>query len=225
MRKPLFLFAFLSLFVFTSYAQNTTDGFKPTAGDYTTEVNLNLFNNNGGFSLNQIRLRHFTSPTTALRLGFSGSFNSNKDERLQNNFKSFGLSINPGFEKHFAGTTRLSPYLGAELALSTSFAKQELTRRFVNYEVKNGQMSFDGNSQNISYDAYSQIGVNALAGVDYYFAKRFYAGIELGYGFYYTKAKDVEVKQSGNTILTAKGESNININPFVNNGLRVGIIF
>lgn len=119
---------------FSCYAQALPDStgaqvLKPQAGNVSTELNINPFN--GSISLNnsfnQLKFRFFTAPNFALRLGVnanqSSSTNENSNPYGTNSYvyeetrstTTFGLNM--GIEKHFAGTRRLSPYIGADLAI------------------------------------------------------------------------------------------------------------
>jgi hypothetical protein len=97
---------------------------------------------------------------------------------------------------HFQGTDRLSPYVGAELAYSMS--SSEMTREFHNSNNADDQskpenwQTWDMTVKNGS----SSFGLNALAGVDFYFADNFYLGAEVSLGFQNTSFKDRETTAS-----------------------------
>ena len=85
------------------------------------------------------------------------------------------VSIRPGFEKHMAGTERLSPYCGAEIAITMVTSK----------EVKEGANG-DGSVNKTTTkgaDGSLSFGAGLLAGVDYYIAKSLYLGAEIGFFF------------------------------------------
>ena len=114
---------------FFSRSQRNGNGgdIKAAGGEVTLEANVNILGNNVTLSnsLNQVRVRYFLSDEMAARLGAHLSFNTNvpaPDAKT----RAMEFSIAPGVEKHFAGTNRLSPYLGAELVLGIRSAHYEL---------------------------------------------------------------------------------------------------
>lgn len=201
----------------SSVADAAERTYKPTAGDITTEVSVNL---NYGVSLNRggIRVRKFMDESKAYRLGVMADYEYDKqgEEAYRT---SFGITIAPGIEKHFAGTNKLSPYIGAELPIGYRGAKHE-TENYVT-EGGWGPHPHFGNRANYS------IGLNGLAGVDYYFAPRFYAGFEIGAGIRYQKNKDITFtsKNGFNSTQEYKGYHNISFSPFSTGGIRVGFAF
>jgi hypothetical protein len=208
---------------FTAQAQDSSSAtssektFKPTTGDITTEVAVNLdhgvFLNRGG-----IRVRKFVAADKAYRLGAEVDYVYNKtgDEAYQT---TFGVSIAPGIEKHFAGTNRLSPYIGAELPIGYRGSKSE-----TDHHITEGGW---GTGAYLGYRANFNVGINGLAGVDYYFAPRFYAGFEIGAGLRYRKDKD-SVTTYKNDFIPAeeyKGYHSVSFSPFSTGGIRLGFAF
>jgi hypothetical protein len=105
------------------------------------------------------------------------------------------FSIRPGYEKHMAGTDRLSPYWGIEALFSMTTAKVEedflkdngTTNPAVAataYKVLTTTKDGDGAS--------TSFGLNLIAGFDYYIAKNLSLGAELGFGFSMTTMPDIE---------------------------------
>lgn len=95
---------------------------------------------------------------------------------------------------HFDGTDRLSPYVGAELVFG--IGRNSIEREF-----------FGGNSATAVAENFAvfsltrtegttTVGLNALAGVDYYIADNLYLGAEIGFGLQRTTLRDVEVEVS-----------------------------
>lgn len=110
---------------------------KAVKGKYTTELNVNPFEGEVSFNnlLNQIKIRTFISDQYALRLAFNTDFIKNvndaenvygpapyKSEQTQ---KSATIGVNFGIEKHFPGTQRLSPYIGAEVFYGNKSSSQQ----------------------------------------------------------------------------------------------------
>src|SRR5688572_13378152 len=119
MKKLILSAALLAGITFGTKAQNTASGeggIKPASGDITMEANVNLLNGNVNLSnsLNQIRGRYFLSDDMAFRLGTNIRYRSD-DPEVNIKTSTFEFSLAPGIEKHFAGTNRLSPYIGADL--------------------------------------------------------------------------------------------------------------
>lgn len=209
------LFAFVSIQVLAQDA----DRKKPELGDFSVEVNFNPFSSSP-VNINYLRGRYFTSETSAVRIGFSLGFqndNPNKDE----NFNTVELNIRPGYEWHFAGTDRLSPYVGLELdyALKTSKYTNDNEGAFVS-EVT-GAWDENGTEQ-----GYSRIGANFIIGADFYVAKRLYIGTEFGYGYQKINDKDIKVTTDDpDSDLDIKGGSAAQFGTNFNSSLRLGFVF
>lgn len=178
-------------------------------GEKNLEVEFNPF---GGspIGMNGFRFRMFNSESSAIRIGFNiGGTNNNevysqqdKTEgsdgavvilpELNQSMQTFNFAIRPGYEMHFAGTDRLSPYVGAELMYAMQ--SSTLTREFHNANNADDQskpenwQTWDMTVKNGS----SMFGLNALAGVDFYFVDNFYLGAEINLGFHNTSYKDRE---------------------------------
>nr|WP_257791743.1 OmpA family protein [Pontibacter actiniarum] len=213
MMRNLIALATLMVFAITAQAQNGGGTYKPTAGNITTEV---LFNDFGDISLNNglLRGRYFMSDATALRLSVGINYDYRKlDDDAH--YRTSGIALAPGIEKHFAGTDRLSPYIGAELPIRFTGARYENE----NVEVK-GATGTNGSDR-----AYFSVGLNAVAGTDFYFARNFYAGVEVGVGLRYRKDAEVEVDTDFGNNTTVEGFHGVDFSQFVNGGVRVGFVF
>lgn len=232
MKKLFLLIAFPALFSLTVQAQNDSESRKPGAGDITTELNLGLFNSGITINniVNQLRGRYFLSPNTVVRLGFNASRTSQQEDAFSPNdfsttYKNSTISINPGIEKHFAGTDRLSPFVGLELAFTTYNVNETQERETgPSRKIKYLNARSCGNNK-LTERGFISTGLNAVAGVDYYFARHFYAGLELGYGVAVTKQKEAERLTDGNTDFKIAGNTNANIGAYANRGIRIGFVF
>ncbi|WP_114777482.1 BT1926 family outer membrane beta-barrel protein [Botryobacter ruber] len=194
---------------------NAQDSNKAATGNTTAEIGLN-FNNGTFLQGGNLRFRHFMADDMAVRLGLGANYNYNKISEDANS-SVFSLRIAPGIEKHFAGTEKLSPYVGAELPIGFTTASYE----DANFEYRGA--SAPGTNANRSN---FNIGLNAVAGVDYYFASHFYAGFEIGAGITYFKNSDVEVENKNNgNVNNTKGYHSLNFSPFATGGIRVGFVF
>ena len=116
--------------------------------------NSNDFTSTGG----GIQGKKFISESAAYRINVSLSFVQIED------VSGMEITLQPGYEKHFRGTKKLSPYLGSDFTVG--FSSMEDTDLLA-------------------------IGFGSIAGFDYYIAKKLYLGLELKYGLYYTKVGDI----------------------------------
>lgn len=149
-------------------------------------------------SISGIRLRIFNSESSAIRLGLNlGGSNTEVITQetdteidaleLIDVDKTFDFSIRPGYEMHFAGTDRLSPYVGAELVFGMSSATSEIQTQYLDDNDADQVMT------TIVKGGTSTFGLNAVAGADFYFSDAIYLGAELSFGFASTKDKEVEI--------------------------------
>jgi outer membrane protein W len=172
----------------STFAQKAT-----TDAPFSLEGQLGFNASTLSFNAPAIRARYFVSDNIAVRLTFgmmktSETFNYFETENTNtgatgteiNKAGGWGLAL--GGEYHFAGTDRLSPYAGLDI----SFGGGTSTNAWSNY---------DGAGYNADYKRdieakTSSLGVNLVAGTDYYFAENFYIGMELGIGFGSTTVKE-----------------------------------
>jgi hypothetical protein len=214
MKKAFILFA-AGLFCFAG-----TDVFaQKQNGD---EMNLELqFAPLGGnpIGINGLRLRKFTSETSAFRVNLflggttmrepyrevgeieitiPGQDNpASNGSRLYDIARTFDFTIRPGYEIHFDGTDRLSPYVGVELDFGLGNVSDE-QERFSPLAQRdaNGNLVVQNAVQwsHIETTRYSRIGFNLVAGFDFYFVDNLYLGAELGYGWSRTNFQDSEIE-------------------------------
>lgn len=155
----------------------TTNYFKPNQGDVTADLGLfgkGIFSNQSPVNTfdGMLKGRLFLMDDLALRASLSASQvsetnTSNADVTTKTSRGGFGLFA--GIEKHFDGTARLSPYVGADLGI----------------EVWN-QSSITDNKKDNNFDTSVKgpgtfyIGGKLLFGADYYIAQSLYIGAEAG---------------------------------------------
>jgi hypothetical protein len=103
---------------------------------------------------------------------------------------SFTFGIRPGYEFHWAGTDHLAPYCGLEANFSLTSASVDSNFVMANniltptsYTVLTGTTKGKG--------ANTTIGLNLITGFDYYFAKSFSIGVEIGFGFTMVSNPDI----------------------------------
>jgi len=226
---------------------------KQIGGDKNLEFQFAPLGGNP-IGINGIRFRLFNSETSAIRVNFflgsstvtdviaqEGSINAANpvSPMLQEYDRAFDFTLRPGYEIHFEGTDRLSPYVGAEIdfgmgSMSTETEKWGLDNLTDLSVGKNVVWTETHKS------SYTRFGINLLAGFDYYFADNLYLGAELGYGFATTNIGDdvVEVSNQAawsyeNSFGTTLGDdlpapvvkgSEFNVGPTVNGRIRLGFL-
>ncbi len=218
-----------------STAAQAQSAYKPTTGNRTLEVNFAPL---GGspITIGGIKYRKFTADNKAWRVGVFVGHNSSstvtQDENSQANLvelkdreRETSISLQPGIEKHFAGTERLSPYIGAVLNIGYGMTWEKDEAQF--------------NTSNVGYTLTKggslDLGINAVTGFDYYVDKHLYLGTEIGFGF--GMHKDLQKKtetvsyDAAGAETTTSGESNVNnksnmqIGPNVIGQIRLGWVF
>jgi outer membrane protein W len=134
------------------------------------------------FSAPTIRLRYFHSQNFATRYSINIAQSGNTSFHYQfsdlsgdvgtEKNRAMTATLNIGCEYHLKGTDKFSPYIGGDLFYGIG----ALSKNRVNYDGSNWTINY--NSTNKSN--YTNIGVNLVAGSDYYFTKNLYLGIEFG---------------------------------------------
>lgn len=208
MKKKIFFIALALTATTSMFAQKQT-------GD---EKNLEVqFAPLGGspVSISGIRFRMFNSENTAIRVGLNlgGSstttVNSQPAEdnstgtivsipELYDTDKSSTIALRVGYEKHFDGTDRLSPYIGADLSFGigrNSFEREYFGPNTEN-QANNNEVNNFATWTMTRKEGSTTFGINAVAGFDFYFTDALYLGAEIGFGFQSSKLKDVEVEVS-----------------------------
>ena len=223
MKKRIFLTSMLAFAFLKVNAQSNNDEnvFKPITGQKTFEVYLNPLSATP-ITFNNVRLRKFVSENKAYRLG--GTLGITNESP---NF-NFNLALMPGLEKHFAGTKRLSPYVGGELSILGSFSSSSVKDVGTKITTNNSGSFFDGSNRSLF-----GFGLNALIGTDFYVSKHLYFGIEAGYGLSLNKilknVKTVIVNGGQTTTTTTDGTSKFtlgtNLGTNLNGGIRFGFVF
>ena len=201
MKKILMVAALAATSIVAAQAQSE---FKPKAGDVTTDVSLfanGLFanptalykgnvasgvsvgTNSGSINLNTVGVlkgRYFFQDDLALRLSLglsSPSFKSTLEETnhsLENKYRATALYFGLGVEKHFAGTDRLSPYVGAELHVGS------YTTNFESNKTETIGTSVKKTNTQIKTAPGFTFGGGLFMGADYYIAPKVFLGLEAG---------------------------------------------
>ena len=225
----------LAATAFVASVASTQAQFRPAGGEKNLEVMIAPLQGSP-VSIGGIKLRKWGSATSAKRisvfLGYDNSSKVTQDEdsqtqapELKTTNSSITVSLQPGFEKHKTGTERLSPYMGGYLDLSfgTTNKKEE------NQQPGNKVGYTQTKGSNLG------VGLNAVAGFDYYLAKSLYLGTEIGFGV----AAKLPMKKTVETVTfdpngaqtTVSGDSKkdnentIQLGPNVVGQLRLGWLF
>ncbi|MFD3001130.1 hypothetical protein ACFS7Z_12200 [Pontibacter toksunensis] len=240
-----------TLAAFSSYGQaNPVDTaaaptLKPQANQFATELNVNPFNGTLSLnnSINQLKFRYFAAQNLAVRLGMNGSRVSNVSEnsnpygtnsyRFKDERSSTTIGMNLGVEKHFTGTKRLSPYLGADFAIVKKSTEQEINEGQVTTTITGGWREFTPYQNGYSYTyherGYTTYGINLVTGFDFYMAKNFFFGYEMNFGFSQKSMEELEVKQTGSSNSPSENgnikNSSFSFGPSLMNGVRIGYVF
>lgn len=134
MKKLTFILLVSLLMASNSFAQH-----KPTKGSWSTEVQINPFDQDGEtFSLDGLKVRYFFNDKNAIRLkvGFSTTNSKYTDEDSneetgrsydnQYDYKKGNFNIDLGYERHFNLGKRLDAYLGGSIGLGKTFASTKI---------------------------------------------------------------------------------------------------
>ncbi len=220
---------------------------KPAAGNITTEIGLtnllgapsnpstlNLNDATSGDPVGMLRFRYFLSEGMAVRANLAfGMATANEvidDDGLlpvvdksEATVKGTTFGISLGIEKHLEGTSKLSPYLGAEFGFLSQTGSAEVT----NYDGTNFSK---GTSTEITGGGTTTLALNALIGADYYITERVYFGAELGIGLFAssnTADGERKVTNSGTSVTTkvfGSSASGFGLAPNAMGVIRLGII-
>ena len=213
--KVLFILIFSSSLFVTAQKQEK--------GNLTIEMELSPLGS-APLKISSIRMRSFISDKTAIRMStFIGGKSSPStsvqgDIELKNKTSNLDFSLRPGFEKHFDGTDKLSPYIGSELFFGIGTTNQSSQSAW-----GTGQIMTTKNTGRTG-----SIGLNVVSGTDFYFADKIYLGIEMGFGFIRDSRGVNSVKYDNPSDATlentkTKGNStNLNWGPNYQGTIRLG---
>ena len=136
---------------------------------------------------------------------------------LKDKFSSFGIWLRPGYEKHFDGTKRLSPYIGGELIIgwhTSTFKSESQSAAEIQETI----------SKNFSTSDRFSIGIGALAGLDFYIAQNLFLGLEFNYSIQYYKLLDEKFTNVGGEETISKRGSGFNFRPNAYAIFRIGYL-
>lgn len=231
---------FIILFVSISLLSNVLAQ-KPIKGERSAEVNLNFQTGAAAISYDlpaELRFRYFLQDNVALRLrlGMNASSNKYAISNPQGTIISevvsktgFGFTFAPGIEKHFVGTKKLSPFMGAQIAMSLSGGDRK--------DISNSGYANPSNNLVIEGDYYHSksgskfaLNLGGYMGADYYFAEHIYLGAEFGIGLFgmsKTSEGSERYVRLGDSELTGKTLSSSSSRLFgvYSGAVRLGFIF
>ena len=255
MKKSLVLLT--ALFGMTTISNAQEETFKPVEGMTSLELTFNpsaIFNasNNGNMfalpsigGLNQgIKYRNWANDKIAYRgtfllglqnynLPFTAIDTDGNLRDLKNTYFEWAIQIRPGVERHFAGTKRLSPYIGSELIIgygSNSRTQERLDSTSIVEDVYKNHNSpndpndpFDPNSGSSWRYAHGfTAGIGAIAGFDYYIAKDLYLGVEMNYAFVFNSPNKIITEVNGQDKVETKQGTNWYFNPSTGANFKLG---
>lgn len=203
--------------------------YKPTAGNVALEVNFTPLSAQP-IGLNYLKTRIFIADDFVFRAGLdfrmnsansepTNATNANVTDEEKMSYIQFGIF--PGFEKHFGSYERFSPYIGGEIGLTLKSANYEYTDNDANTTTEvSGAWDQTGTNR-----GFTSFGVNALAGADFYFTKKFYLGAEIGFGVQSVSHKEVETSVGNTTNTVLNKESTMDVGFNFNPAIRLGFSF
>ena len=221
--------------------------YKPIEGMTSLEVTFDpssIFNaNNGGptFALpstgglnNGIKYRSWASENVAYRGTFLLGFRNVSTPTVLNNSNGddvdakdrefeWAVQIRPGVERHFAGTNRLSPYVGSELIIG--YGSNKITSETLDANdaiVEDVVRNSTGPLTNWSFLNGLTLGAGLVGGFDFYVAESLYMGLELNYAFVYNKSNKLITEINGQDKVETLTGSNWFFNPSAGANLRLG---
>lgn len=175
------------------------DTLKSRDGDWGFTFNLNGLINNINLSNlkdvnnnNAILAKHHLTNDKVIRIGV-GVFQLNKQwlnadsvaqtlVEVDSTEKRFDISFSLGVEKHLGNTKRLDPYLGGEIVVGA------VGKTKVNADTKITDATGTGTIQRIiNQDGGVTLGVNLIAGFNYFFSERISIGAEYNLGYMTSK--------------------------------------
>lgn len=190
----------------TIYAQENYN--KPDNSKFSLEVGFTPFNSESVILMGeQIVGTYSINDKIGIRLGLGFASETETSDNKQTNYTkrtatSTNFSITPGVKFSFAGTNKLSPYIGFEFLFGTQMRETTLER-------KQGDDLIKTVTTNADYPI-NTFGADAFTGFNYYFAKNIFVGIEIGIGANTYSVKKQSVKTTTNgatTTLDTEAES------------------
>lgn len=196
--------------------------------------------------LNGIRYRKFTSGSSALRIHVNIDYSTNSNvtqqedsendmEELRSRSSDFMIDVRPGYELHFGGSDRLSPYVGGEVQIAyrrTAYNEEFQDADDNVYYVRTINGLHSGASgagiTNNPGTGYMEFGLNGVFGADFYFVDNVYLGAEMSFGLAYRTNNKVKLKGDHDDFEEPDPETQGNsfsLEPDVVGSFRLGYLF
>jgi len=181
------------------------------------------------FKINALRYRYFLQDNLAVRasLFMGGKRNTTLGDTTgglpmtKDRTGNFDFSLRPGLEKHFDGTDKLSPYIGAELFLGFTASKN-----------KSESLWSDNKTiqTTLSKTSSTSFGPNLFMGTDFYISDHLYLGAELGFGLLFDGKGKTKTSYDNPEIPTEDTETvgnttQLNWGPNYQGTIRLGWVF
>jgi len=224
MKKYLLGFAML----IATTAVNAQEGsFKPAAGSFNLEVGFNPFTvsqlGQNGFYLQdgQIKAGYAINDNIGVRLGLEFNLLSNKQNNgesgnalIETKNSTSAITFVPGVTYSFAGTNKLTPYVGAEFLFGTTSNTNTVTVGSTKTVTKNYSPAFN------------TFGFDIFSGFNFYFAQNLYIGAEVGLGIKSTSYKKSSVETTGSPKVESKDSNkDFSFGFYANPSIRLGWAF
>lgn len=177
--------------------------------------NIQLESPKSKLGQNILFVRYYLEDDLALRLGLGVNVNSYKQEKADSVgltlvstdslYNTYTINISSGIEKHLRSTNRMDPYVFGQLNLT--FVGKE------NTEINRKTATSVGESKNervIKKDGGFGIGLAVGGGFNYFIAKRFSIGTELGLIFQYSAIGGTTSDNIINTPINGSSTNNFN---------------
>lgn len=236
MKKILLSLVVITMVVFSASAHEHDKNYAPSEGDISLEVNFTPLGPSP-IQVDFIQARYFLNSNMAVRLGLLFNYASFEDQvqtagagtggsLLTENFSSTGseFGLFAGFEYHFGGTGRLSPYAGLELGIVSESYEHDYSNSDGDRASVSGS---DAPPPTLGNIAQSMFGFSLFAGFDYYIYDGLFLGAEMGLGLSSISFDDVVFSEtpaggSTTTITTENDQSITNFGVVFNPAIRLG---
>lgn len=183
MKKKIFMAAAFLFAGFMANAQENSESvsYKPQPKRLTVEVGFCPFQSNST-TLENGRLNgsYSFNDKWAIRAGLGWGMNSVEDAD-KNETTTTLFSFVPGVTYSFKGTERMTLYVGGEIILA------------------GGGEEYKPNKGEKKDSSFGTFGFQAFTGMNYYFAKNLYVGVEFGFGIRSTKSEDKNERETTTT--------------------------
>ncbi|MBK9107744.1 MAG: hypothetical protein IPM92_05025 [Saprospiraceae bacterium] len=195
---------------------------KPNIGDLGFGIKADglkglIWENNFDSLILQVRKVHSENIylRTDLTIAFRNDKNSSTEDASTGNYDhreesitQFSIGISPGFEYHYAGTKRLSPYIGAAVPIAF-VGKTKLKETFDQY-YSNGTYNLSTTEQFLPGGI--GFGLDGFVGLNYFVGKRISIGLEYKLGFAFIKISGEEDYKRVNRVKSSpNGSETVNV--------------